>query len=131
MKAASPNRLQADGSIRLSEADRAALSLMVQPAADEELPNATLRFARVVSPPDDEAQVVAPVTGRITRPPRVQLGATVSAGATLLEIQPALDVADGISVGTQAAQRQGDIDVTERELTKAARRQLDLPADDN
>ena len=119
MKAASPNRLQADGSIRLTDADRAALGLMVQPAAEEPLPNATLRFGRVVSPPANDAQVVAPVTGRITRPPQVQLGTTVSAGATLLEIQPALDVADRISVGTQAAQRQGDIAVTERELTKA------------
>ena len=119
MKVASPNRLQADGSIRLTDADREALGLIVQPAAEESLPNSTLRFGRVVSPPAHEAQVVAPVTGRITVPPRVRLGATVSAGATLLEIEPALDVADRISVGTQAAQRQGDIAVTERELTKA------------
>lgn len=119
MKAATPNRVQADGSIRLTDADRAALGLTVQAAAEAELPNATLRFGRVVSPPANEAQVVSPVTGRITRPPRVQLGAVVAAGTPLLDIEPALDVADRISVGTQAAQRQGDIEAAQRELTKA------------
>jgi cobalt-zinc-cadmium efflux system membrane fusion protein len=119
MKAATPNRVQADGSIRLTDTDRAALGLTVQAAAEAELPNATLRFGRLVSPPANEAQVVSPVTGRITRPPRVQLGAIVVAGAPLLDIEPALDVADRISVGTQAAQRQGDIEAAQRELTKA------------
>jgi cobalt-zinc-cadmium efflux system membrane fusion protein len=119
MKAATPNRVQADGSIRLTDADRAALGLTVQTAAEAELPNATLRFGRLVSPPANEAQVVSPVTGRITRPPGVQLGAIVAAGAPLLDIEPALDVADRISVGTQAAQRQGDIEAAQRELTKA------------
>lgn len=118
-KAATPNRIQPDGSIRLTAADRGALGLTVQSAADAELPNATLRFGRVVSPPANEAEVVAPVTGRITRPPRVQLGATVAVGAPLLEIQPTLDVADRISVETQAAQRQGDIEASQRELEKA------------
>src|SRR2546422_2964811 len=118
MKAATPNRVQADGSIRLTDADRAALGLTVQAAAEAELPNATLRFGRLVSLPANEAQVVSPVTGRITRPPRVQLGATVAAGAPLLDIEPALDVADRISVGTQAAPRQGDIEAAPRELTK-------------
>ncbi len=119
MKVATPNRVQADGSIRLSDADRTALGLLVQPAAETELSNTTLRFGRVISPPANEAQVVSPVTGRITRPPRVQLGAIVTAGTPLLEILPALDVADRISVGTQAAQRQGDIEAAQRELTKA------------
>src|SRR5438132_14402792 len=77
MKAATPNRVQADDSIRLTDADRAALGLTVQPAAEADLPNGTLRFGRLVSPPANEAQVVSPVTGRITRPPRVQLGAVL------------------------------------------------------
>jgi cobalt-zinc-cadmium efflux system membrane fusion protein len=119
MKAASPNRVQPDSSIRLTDADRAALGLLVQAATAEPLPNATLRFGRVVSQPVNEAQAVAPVTGRITRPPRVNVGATVAAGAPLVDIQPTLDVADRIAVGTQAAQREGDIEAEERELTKA------------
>jgi RND family efflux transporter MFP subunit len=119
MKAATPNRVQVDGSIRLTDADRAALGLVVQQAAETELSNAQVRFGRIVSPLANEARVVSPVTGRITRPPRVQLGARVAAGAFLLEVQPSLDVAERISVGTQAAQRQGDIDAAQRELAKA------------
>jgi cobalt-zinc-cadmium efflux system membrane fusion protein len=119
MKAATPNRVQPDGSIRLTDAERGALGLTVEAAPDGELPNATLRFGRIVSPPPNEAQVVSPVTGRITSPPRVQLGASVAAAAVLLEVQPTLDVADRISVGTQAAQRLGDIDAAQRELAKA------------
>ncbi len=119
MKAATPNRVQADGSIRLTDADRKALGLMVQPAAEADLANSTLRFGRVISPPANEAQVVSPVTGRITRPPRVQLGSVVAAGTLLLEILPVLDVPERISVGTQAAQRQGDIEAAQRELAKA------------
>jgi RND family efflux transporter MFP subunit len=119
MQAATPTRLQADGSIRLTDADRNALQLTTEAAADAELPNATLRFGRIVSPPANDAQVVSPVTGRIVVPPRVQLGTAVAAGATLLEVQPNLDVADRINLGTQAAQRQGDIEAAQRELTKA------------
>ncbi len=43
MKAATPNRVQADGSIRLTDADRKALGLMVQPAAEADLPNSAFR----------------------------------------------------------------------------------------
>jgi RND family efflux transporter MFP subunit len=119
MKAAAPNRVQADGSIRLTNADRTALGLNVQPAMEADLPNTTLRFGRVVSPPGNEAQVVAPVTGRIMRAPSVQPGAVVTAGTMLLEIQSALDTPERITVGTEAAVRQGDIEVAQRELAKA------------
>jgi RND family efflux transporter MFP subunit len=47
------------------------------------------------------------------------MGETVTAGAPLLDIEPSLDVAERISVGTQAAQRQGDIDAAQQELAKA------------
>ena len=119
MKQAAPSRVQTDGSIRLTEADRAALGLVAQPATEAELPNTSLRYGRVIVPPGNEGQVVAPVTGRIIRAPRVQLGATVAAGATLLDIQPELDTPERITVGTEAAVRQGDIEAAQRELAKA------------
>jgi multidrug efflux pump subunit AcrA (membrane-fusion protein) len=119
MKAAAPSRVQADGSIKLTDADRTALGLVAQPATEAELPNTSLRFGRVVSPPANEGQVVAPVTGRITRAPRVQLGANVAAGTTLLDIQPTLDTPERITVGTDAAVRQGDIEAAQGELDKA------------
>ncbi len=40
--------------------------------------------------------MVSPVTGRITRPPRVQLGSVVAAGAPLLEILPVLGVPEPV-----------------------------------
>ena len=119
MKDAVPQRLRPDGTIQLSDPDRAALGLVVAPAAEGDLPLSTLRFGRVVSLLANESQVVSPVTGRITRPPRVQLGEPVKGGAVLLEIAPALDTPDRISVGTQAAEREGQIEAAAGGLTQA------------
>ena len=119
MKDAVPQRLRPDGTIHLSDQDRAALGLAVAPAAEGDLPDSTLRFGRVVSLSANESQVVSPVTGRVTRPPRVQLGASVSAGAVLLEIAPALDTPDRIAVGTQAAEREGQIEAAVGGLAQA------------
>lgn len=119
MKEATPQRVRGDGSIQLTDQDRLALGLVVVPATEAELPQSTLRFGRVLSPLSNESQVVAPVTGRIGRPPVVTLGASVRAGAALLEIVPVLDTPDRISVGTQSAEREGQIEAAERELTRA------------
>lgn len=119
MKDATPQRVRPDGSIQLTDQDRTALGLIVSPVAEGDLPESTLRFGRVLSPPGNEAQVVSPVTGRIARPAVVQLGAEVRAGAMLLEIVPILDTPDRIAVGTQAAERDGQIESAERELAKA------------
>ena len=119
MKDATPQRLRPDGTIQLSDRDRAALGLVVTPAAEADLSESALRFGRVVSPLENTGQVVSPVSGRITRPPFVQLGAAVQAGAVLLEIVPALDTPDRIAVGTQMAERDGQIEATDRELAHA------------
>jgi cobalt-zinc-cadmium efflux system membrane fusion protein len=119
MRAAAPTRLQADGSLRLTDQDRAALGLVLQPAAEADLPNSTMRYGHITSPPANQANVVSPVTGQITRPPRVQLGASVATGTPLLEVEPELDVPERVSVGTQAAQREGEIEAAQRELVRA------------
>jgi RND family efflux transporter MFP subunit len=119
MKDATPQRLRPDGTIQLSEQDRAALGLIVAPAAEGDVPESTVRFGRVVSPLANQGQVVSPVSGRVTRPPFVQLGAAVKAGAVLLDILPALDTPDRIAVGTQSAEREGQIEAAEHELTQA------------
>ena len=119
MKEATPQRVRPDGSIQLTDPDRVALGLVVAPAMEAELPQSTLRFGRVLSPLSSQGQVVSPVTGRIARPPIVQLGASVRAGAPLLDIVPMLDTPDRISVGTQSAEREGQIEAAERELMKA------------
>ena len=119
MKEATPQRLRPDGSIQLTDQDRTALGLMASPAAEGELPESSLRFGRVLSPLANEGQVVSPVTGRIVRPPLIQLGATVRAGATVVELVPALDTPDRIAIGTQSAERAGQIEAAERELARA------------
>ena len=119
MKDATPQRLRPDGTIQLSDQDRQALGLVVTPAAEADLSESALRFGRVVSPLSNQGQVVSPVSGRITRPPFIQLGSAVKAGAVLLEILPALDTPDRIAVGTQSAEREGQIEAAEYELTQA------------
>lgn len=129
MQGAIPQRLRPDGSIQLTPEDKTALGLVVAPAADADLPESVLRFGRVLSPPTSEGQVVSPVTGRVVGAPAVQLGSAVRSGATLIEIMPVLDTPERISVGTQSAEREAQIEATERELTKAeadAARALEL-----
>jgi membrane fusion protein, heavy metal efflux system len=116
---AAAQRLRPDGSIQLTDQDRTALGLVVAGATEADVPDTTLRFGRVTVPPGNEAQIVAPVTGRIIRAPRVQLGAAVKAGAPVLEIEPSLDTVDRISVNTQSAERAGQIEAAERELVRA------------
>jgi cobalt-zinc-cadmium efflux system membrane fusion protein len=119
IKDATPQRVRPDGSIQLTDHDRTALDLIVSPAVEGDLPESTLRFGRVLSRPGDEAQVVSPVTGRISQSAVVQLGASVRAGTMLLEIVPILDTPDRISIGTQTAEREGQIEAAERELAQA------------
>ena len=119
MQGAVPQRLRPDGSIQLTTQDRTALGLLVSSATEGDLPDSALRFGRVLSTAADQGQVVSPVTGRVVRAPAVQLGATVRAGSTLVEIMPVLDTPDRIAVGTQAAEREAQIEAAERELGKA------------
>ena len=119
MQGAVPQRLQPDGSIKLTPEDKTALALVVSPATEGDLPDSVLRFGRVLSPPASEGQVVAPVTGRIVRAPAVQLGSNVRAGASLVDIMPVLDTPERISVGTQSAEREAQIEATQREIAKA------------
>ena len=109
MRAAVPVRLQVDGTVQLSDADRAAAGLTVVVAAEGELPRTELRFGRVRVRTQEEALVVAPAAGRVVAPPAVQLGATVASGDPIVEVVPVLAAADRISLGMQRAQLEGQI----------------------
>lgn len=119
MQGAVPQRVRPDGSIQLTAQDKTALGLLVSAATEGDLPDSALRFGRVLSTAADQGQVVSPVTGRVLRAPAVQLGATVRAGSTRVEIMPVLDTPDRIAVGTQSAEREAQIEATERDLAKA------------
>lgn len=110
------HRMQPDGTIRITDAERAALDLVVAAAADGELPNAVLRFGRTSAPPDQEALVVSPVPGRVPRAPLVQLGATVAANDELLSVTPVLSSAERVSLGIQGADLAGQVKTSTDEL---------------
>lgn len=116
MKAAVPKRVQADGTIKLSDADRAALDLAVAPATEAELPDVAVRFGRVRPMLGEETLIVSPVTGRISRPASVQLGTPVNAGAALLDVVPVLGAAERISVNVKGAELEGQIEAARHEL---------------
>lgn len=116
---AAPQRVQADGTIKLSPTDRTALGLAVAQASEETLPESIVRFGVVVVPPGDDAPIISPVSGRIAQTPVVSLGTSVRADAVIAEVMPVLDAPDRINVGTQSAEREGQIEVARREVAKA------------
>lgn len=127
--AAAPKRLQADGALKVSAQDRAALALEVIPAQEGELPDTALRFGRVAARLGEEAVVVSPVLGRIPTPPLVQRGVAVAADAPLLEVVPLLSAGEHVSLGLQGADLAGQLEATRAELVKliaAAARVRDL-----
>jgi hypothetical protein len=110
--AAVPRRLQADGSIRLSEADRRALDLEVAEARTDALPDVSIRFGRVAARPGEEALVVAPFACRIARPPAVALGQTVAQGTPIALVVAVLGAGDRI----EGARLAGEIGTLTREV---------------
>jgi biotin carboxyl carrier protein len=116
MKAAIPQRLQPDGTIKLTDADRTALDLATARATEDELPEVAVRFGRVRATLGGEILVVSPVAGRISRAPPVQLGASVKPAAALLDIVPVLSASDRISVNVRGAELRGQIESARREL---------------
>lgn len=116
MAAAVPQRLQADGTVHLSEADRTALDLRVEEVAQGTLPDARVRLGRVLARPGDEALLVAPVSARITSVAAIAIGSDVANGATLVEVIPVLAAGETVSLNVQTAELEGQLRGAEREL---------------
>ena len=125
MAAAVPQRLQPDGTVRLSEADRTALDLRVEPAVQGALPDARVRLGRVIARPGDEALLVAPVSARVSRVASIAIGSDVTSGTSLVEVTPVLNAGETVSLNVQTAELEGQLRAGERELalreTTAAR----------
>ena len=77
LKEAVPERVQPDGTIRVSDADKAALGLVVEPAQEGDLPDIALRYGRTAVRPGEDVLVVAPMAGRVHTASTVVLGARV------------------------------------------------------
>lgn len=122
--AALPKRLQSDGTLKLTPADRAAIGLEVAPASEGDLPEVAVRLGRVVTRPGDEAVVVSPVLGRIPTAPPFIRGAKVEVGATIVQVVPLLSAGEHVSLGLHGADLLGQIEATRAELVK-----LDAEAD--
>ena len=120
MASAVPHRLQADGTIVLSDADRKALDLAIEPATDGVLPDTAIRFGAVRARAEDEAVIVAPVAARVVSRFPVALGDTVTAGQPLLDVQPLLGVGERTSIAVQGADLDAQIAVAQNELTARA-----------
>ena len=115
-KAATPARLEANGSIRLSDADRKTLDLQVVPAHEGNLPHSADRVGIVQTPVGAEVDVAAPASGRIVRGPTVSAGTTVGSGTVLMTIAPTFDAAQRAGLAVQAADLDGRIRQIERQL---------------
>lgn len=113
--AATPVRVQHDGTIKLSAADRAALNLEVAPVSEGTLGAGTLRFGKVQTAVTDEVIVAAPVSGRLSGT-MVVAGSSVSAGTTLASIVPSFDASERVTLSVQAADIDGQIAQLEKEI---------------
>ena len=116
LAAAVPQRLQPDGSVRLSDADRSALDLRVEAATEGSLTNAHVRLGRVVARPGDEAFLVAPVDARVVRVVPVAIGSEVASGIALIEVTPVLTSGEAMALGVQTAELNGQLREAERDL---------------
>lgn len=114
-KAATPIRVEQDGSIRLTAADRAALNLEVAPATAGALGAGTLRFGKVQTAATDDVFVAAPVSGKISGAAAVA-GSAVTAGTVLASIVPSFDASERVTLGVQAAHIDGQIAELEEEI---------------
>jgi RND family efflux transporter MFP subunit len=114
---ATPRRLQADGSIKLSEADRAALDLRVEVVIDGALPDGHVRLGRILARPGDEALLVAPVSARVTNVSPLAMGSEVVPGVLLVEVVPVLSAGEAVSLSVQTADLEGQLRAAERELS--------------
>ena len=102
------HRVDASGTITLSDDEISALDLRSEPSREGSAVQEHLRFGTVGVPPGDDVLVVAPVSGRLVEV-RSQLGAEVSAGDELLILSPTTDTASGADLSLRAARMEAEL----------------------
>lgn len=116
MAEAVPVRVAADGSIRLTEADRAALDLAVLPATEGTLVVSEIRYGQVRPRLEDEAVLAAPFRARVEIVPGVALGDDVAEGAPIVRLEPLLGAADLVPLAIERARIEGEIGEVEADI---------------
>ncbi|AKU93147.1 efflux RND transporter periplasmic adaptor subunit [Vulgatibacter incomptus] len=116
-EAARSQRLQPDGSVRLSASDRASLGLRVEAAALVDLPDVRLRLGRVLARPVDGISIVSPTLARVSEVSPLSIGDDLQAGAILAILEPLLSPSERIGVDVQAADLAGQLQAARRELS--------------
>ncbi len=109
------SRVDAGGAVVLTDKERAALGLLTTPAAQGTLTTSALRFGKVVGRPQEDALVVAPVTGRLAAT-SARLGEHVEARALLASLEPLVDAASRASLEAQQHELAGRIDAARAEV---------------
>lgn len=117
MKEAVPVRLQADGAIRLTDAEQKAVGLVVTPARKETMTTTVRRLGVVLARPEDEGVLVMPVLGRVDKAPDVQVGQALKPGDLVANVAPILGAADQTSIASQRGGLEGQIAAAAAELT--------------
>lgn len=102
-------RVDDRGRVVLTQEERKALGLETAVAAQGNLTTSALRFGKVVARPQEDALVVAPVTGRLVAP-TLALGAQVSPGGVLVTLEPLVDTASHATLEAQRRELQGQIE---------------------
>jgi len=121
-QAPSKRRVDEQGRVVLTAAEREAIDLSVAAVERGTLTTETLRFGTVVARPQEDALVVAPVTGRL-RAPVAELGASVEEGAPLVIVEPLVDTASRASLEAERRQLRGQI---ESALAQVKAKEADL-----
>ena len=114
-----PKRLQADGSVLLSEADRAALGIEIASAAEGDVAEGRVRFGTVLVRHEDEGLLVMPLMGRIEKAPAIEVGQTLQPGDLIATIVPIVATIDQVSIASQKAAIDGQVATAAAELTTA------------
>lgn len=103
------HRVDAQGHVVLTKSERSAIGLETAVAKRGEVESSSLRFGKVVGRPQDNALVVAPVTGRLSVP-KLELGARVAEGDKLVALEPLVSAASQASIGAQRRELQGQVE---------------------
>lgn len=109
------SRIDKQGRVVLTAAEQEALGLLTIAAAEGTLTTRTLRFGRVAARPQEDALVVAPVTGRLAAPVAT-LGASVEEGDVLVVVEPLVDTASRANIEAERRRLRGQIESAQAEV---------------